>query len=233
MNGELISVNDWKTVTELYLTEAWGGFLKFLPNLVIAIIVFIIGWFIAIAIGKLISVILARLKFNKLFEERGWREALEKVEMKVNPAEFIGSIFKWIVVIVSLSISVEILGLEGFGSLLRDLIAWLPNLIFAIAIFIIAVIVTDILDKIIRASAKKIGVKYVGIVGAIVRWAIYIFAVITVLKQFKIEMADWIANILTIAFAGIVIAGAIAFGLGGQHAAAKLIEDLREKISEE
>ena len=225
-------VQDWTTITIQALQNAWQGFLSFIPNLIGAIIVFIIGYFIALGIGKLMTGILTRLRFNKIFERAGWKEALEKAELRVNPSEFVGAIFKWILVIVFLLIAVEILGLSQFAGVLNKLISWLPNLIVAIAIFVVAVIVADILDKIIRASVQKIGVKYVGALGGMTRWAIYIFAGLAILAQLKIEVAGWLADLLKIAFAGVVIAGAIAFGFGGKDAAAKIIEDLRKKISE-
>jgi len=68
-------IQDWTTITIQALQNAWQGFLSFIPNLIGAIIIFIIGYFIALGIGKLIAGILIRLKFNKIFERIGWREA--------------------------------------------------------------------------------------------------------------------------------------------------------------
>jgi hypothetical protein len=227
-----MEVSNWYDITRNAFGNFWTSFLSFIPNLIIAIIIFIIGWIIAAVIGKIVSQILSRLNFNRLFEKASWREALEKAEIKVNPAEFIGAICKWVLVIVVLLITVEILGLTQFAVLLNNLIAWIPNLIVAIVIFIVAVIVADLLDKIIIASTKRIGVEYVGLLGMIIRSAIYIFAGIAILMQLKIEVATWIADLLKILFGGVVIALAIAFGLGGKDAAAKVIEDFRRKITE-
>jgi len=225
-------IMDWYQITIEAFQRLWLGFLNFIPQLLAAIIVFVIGWLIASAIGKLISQILIRLKFNRLFEKADWREALEKAEIKVNPSEFIGGICKWILIIVVLLISVEVLGLTQFAVLLNKLVSWLPNLVIAIAIFIVAVTIADILDKVIRASVKKIGVKYVGIVGAIVRWAIYIFAALAILVQLGVAAA--LINTLIVAFFGMIaLALGLAFGLGGKDTAAKIIEDFREKISKE
>lgn len=227
-----MEVANWYEITSNALGKFWASFLTFIPNLIVAIIIFIIGWIIAAIIGRIISQILLRLNFNRLFEKASWREALEKAEIKVNPAEFIGAICKWVLVIVVLLITVEILGLTQFAVLLNSLIAWIPNLIVAIVIFIVAVIVADLLDKVIIASTKRIGVEYVGLLGMIVRWAIYVFAGIAILMQLQIEVAVWVADLLKILFAGVVVAIAIAFGLGGKDAAAKMIEDLRRKITE-
>jgi len=156
---------------------------------------------------------------------------LEKAELKVNPSEFVGAIFKWMLIIVFLLVVVEILGFVQFAGVLDKLISWLPNLIVAVAIFVVAVIVADILDKVIRASVQKIGVKYVGALGGMVRWAIYVFAGLAILVQ--LGVAQSLINVLiTAVFGMLALAFGLAFGLGGKDAAAKIIEDLRRKISE-
>ena len=203
----------------------------FLPKLIVAIIAFVIGWFVAILLGKLVSEILTRLKLNQLFERTGWKEAFERAEIKVNPSEFIGAIFKWVLVIVALQVAVEILGLPQFAALLNRFVSWIPNLIVAIAILIVAIIVADILQKIIKASAQKIGVKYVGILGGIVRWGIYILAIFAILLQ--LNVATTIVNAFILGFIGMLsLAFGLAFGLGGKDAAAKIIEYIRRKLSE-
>ena len=225
-------IQDWYIITYENLLDLWQGFLRFIPSLLAAIIVFVIGWLVAEAIGKLITRILKTLKLDQIFEKANWREALEAAEIKVNISEFIGGIVKWILVIVFLSISVEILGLIQFAALLGRLIGWLPNLIIAVAIFVVAIIVADLLNRIIRASAKKIGVKYAGFLGALVRWAIYIFAGLAILLQ--LEVAQPIIETIIMGFVGMLaLALGLAFGLGGKEAAARLIEDLKEKVSRE
>ena len=223
---------DWYLITYESLLDLWRGFLKFIPSLLAAIIVFVIGWLIAEAISKIISRILKVLKLDQVFERANWREALEAAEIQVNISEFIGGICKWILVIVFLSIAVEILGLVQFAAILNKLISWLPNVIIAVAIFVVAVIVADILDRLIRASVKKIGVKYSGLLGVIVRWAIYIFAGLAIL--FQLGVAQTVIQSIIIGFVGMIaLAMGLAFGLGGKDAAAKLIEDLTGKISKE
>ncbi len=224
-------IENWTIITVQALQNAWQGTLDFLPKLVGATVVFIIGWFVSVLVGKLTAEILIRLKFNHIFERAGWKESLEKAEIKVNPSEFTGAILKWILVIVFLLATVDILGFNQFAVILSRLVDWLPNLIVAIAIFVVAIIVADILDKITRASVQKIGVKYVGIVGGLIRWAIYIFAGLAILVQ--LGVAQSLIDSLIVAFFGMTaLAFGLAFGLGGKEAAAKIIEDMRRKLSE-
>lgn len=224
-------IQDWYTITYQSLLDLWEGFLRFIPSLLAAIIVFVIGWLVAEAIGKLVTRILEILKLNRLFEKANWRSALEAAEIKLNISEFIGGIIKWILVIVFLSIAVEILGLVQFAALLGKLINWLPNLIIAVAIFVVAVIVADLLDRILRASVKKMEIRYAGFVGTLVRWAIYIFAGLAILLQLGVAPA--IIEAVVMGFVGMIaLAIGLAFGLGGKEAAAQFIADLKSKLSE-
>ena len=224
-------IEEWYKITYDSLLGIWRGFLNFIPDLLAAIIIFIIGWFIAEVIGKIVARILRVLKLDQIFERARWKEALEAAEIKVKISDFIGEICKWVLVIVFLSVSVEILGLIQFASLLNRLIAWIPNLIVAVAIFVVAVIVADILNRLIKASVQKIGLKYGGFLSALVRWAIYIFAGLAILDQLQVSRN--LINTLIMAFFGMIaLAFGLAFGLGGKEAAARLIEDLKKKISE-
>jgi len=222
-------VIDWSLVTWEALQSLWQGFLSFVPKLIIAIIVFIIGWFIAIAIGKLVAVILERIKFNRLFEKGAWKTALEKAELKVNPSEFIGAIFKWVLIIVFLQVAVGILGWNQFADLLGRVIGYLPNVIVAALIFVVAVIVADIVEKIVVAAAEGAKFAYTHIAGAIVKWAIWIFAILAILRQLIIapELVDTLFKALVY---GVVAVLVIAFGLGGKEVAAEILQDVRKKL---
>jgi MFS family permease len=224
-------VGDWTDITLLALKNAWESIILFLPELLGAIIVFVIGWIIAIWIGRLVAAVLSKVMFDKLFDSAGWKEALQRAEIKVTPSEFIGAICKWILIIIFLVVAADILGWVAFAALLAKLLAWVPNLIVSIAIFIVAVVVADILEKMTRASTKKIGVSLNNFVGTAVKWAIYVFAAFAVLLQLGIAPA--IVNTLVMGFVGtLALAFGLAFGLGGKETAGRLIEETRKKISD-
>jgi len=222
-------LQDWSSVTMEALQGLWFGFLDFIPKLLGAIIIFVIGWFIAIWVGRLVSEILKRVKFDKLFEKTKWDEALEKADIKVTISGFVGGLVKWILVIVFLLAAVEILGLTQFAFFLGDIVGWLPNLVVAAAIFVVAVIVADLAEKVIKTVVGKMSVGYVNMVGSIVRWAIWIFAAFAILEQLQVA-SDIVQIVVTGLVALVVLSAAIAFGLGGRESAKDIIEGLRGKM---
>ena len=224
-------VLDWYYVTIQALQNLWQGFLSFIPVLLGAIIVFVIGWFISVGVGKLITEILKRVKFNQIFEKGGWKSALEKAEIKVDPSGFIGAIIKWILVIVFLLAAVEILGLIQFAGFLKSVLAYLPNVIVASLIFVVTVILVDIVEKIVRAAVESIKVGYGAMVSAVIKWSIWVFALLAILHQLGIAK-PFMETLFTGLVAMLVISLGIAFGLGGKDVAAEILQDVKRKLKD-
>ena len=225
-------MKSWYTITFESLQALWQNFLEFIPKLIGALIVIIIGWFVALAIGKLVTEILKRIKFDKIFERGIWKEALAKAKWKVDPSGFIGAIVKWVIFIAVLVAAVEILGFTQFAIFVSKIASWLPNVIVAAAIFVVAVIIADYLPKIIRAGTEGMKISYGHLLEKIVKWAIWVFAVLAILIQLGIAR-ELIMTLFTGFVAFLVIAGGLAFGLGGKDVAAQILQDLRKKIKEE
>ena len=222
-------IEDWSGITLLSLQEFWHGFLGFMPNLIGAIIVLLIGWFIADWVGKVVTEILRKLKFDKIFERTQWQDALKKADFKVSVSHFIGELVQWVLMIVFLLASVEILGSHQLAVFLNKIINWLPNLIVAVSIFVVTVIIADFVKKIIQAFVEKAGVSHSQFVGSIVQGSIWVFAIFAILIQLGIAR-ELIQILFTGIVALVVISFSIAFGLGGKDLAKDILERLRSKL---
>ena len=224
-------VADWTIMTRELLQALWMKVVNFTPRLIVAIIVFLVGWILSAVIGKIVAEILRGIKFDRLFEKENWKKALEKAGIKMGMSGFIGAIVKWVLVIIVLLVSILILGLEEVRTLFDAIIGYLPNVIVAVAVFVITVIIADILEKVVRVSIESTQVKYAHIASEIVRWAIWVFAIILILYQLNIArpiMADLFRGIVFT----IVISLGLAFGLGGKDIAAEILQDIRRKLKE-
>jgi hypothetical protein len=227
----MITEDLYLSVVQPFLREL----VNFLPRLIIAIIVFVVFYFISVGIGRLITEILKGLKFNTLFQKEGWQKALEKAEIKVDPSAFIGAIFKWIFVIVSLLLTVDILQLTSFAGLLTSILNYIPKVIVSVLVFVVAVIIADIVEKLVRATVEKMKVGYANVAASMVKWTIWIFVIFLILDQL-LPKSGLVQVLYTNIIQGVVIAiagaAALAFGLGGKDAAAEAIGNLKRKIRE-
>lgn len=224
-------VQDWADITVQALQSLWQGFLTFIPVLLGVIIIFVIGWFFAGLIGKIVTEVLKRLKFNQIFQRGSWKAAMEKAEIKVDAAGFVGAIVKWVLVIAVLQVVVGILGWTDFAVLLGKVIDYLPNVIVAALIFVVAVVVADILQKVVVAAAESVNFTSTRFAGAIVKWAIWIFAILAILRQLVI-VPELVETLFSAIVYGVVAVFVIAFGLGGRDMAGEMLKDLKGKLKE-
>ena len=213
------------------LQNLWQDFISYLPKIVGALVVVIVGWLVAVGIGKIVTEILRRIKFDTLFEKGVWKNALQKAEWKIDPSGFIGAIVKWVLFVSFLIAAVEIVGFVQFAIFVGKIAAWLPNIIVAAAIFVVAVIVAEYFPKIIRAGVEGLEIKYSSLLETLARGAIWIFAILAILMQLGIA-EDLIMTLFTGFVAFLVIAGGLAFGLGGKEFAAEFLEDIKKKMKE-
>jgi len=226
-----MTYSDWfLTIIQPFLQDL----INFVAKLVLAIVVFIIGYLISVGIGKIITEILKSVKFNKLFNKEGWSKALQKASIEVDPSEFIGAIIKWVFVIVSLLLAVDILNLSQFGMILTEVIDYLPNVVVAVLIFVVAVIISDIIEKVVRVTVERMKVGYGYLASSIIRWAIWIFTVFLILDQLlpNSELIKTLYMAIVWGIVGSISLGvAIAIGLGGKDTASEIIKDMRHKIT--
>ena len=227
-----MTYTDWSlSIIQPFLQQ----FVSFLANLVLAIIVFIIGYLISVGIGKLITEILKSVKFNKLFEKEGWRKALQRANVDVNASEFIGAIFKWVFVIVSLLVAVDILKLTSFAGFLTSVLNYLPNVIVAVLIFVVAIIISDIVEKIVRVAVERLKVGYGYIASSIVKGAIWVFTIFLILDQLlpaSLLIKTLYSSIVYGIVGALALGVGLAIGLGGKDVAASVLEDMQRRIKE-
>ena len=208
------------------------GVLYYIPSILVAIIVFVLGWVIAIFVGKLFEEVFKGAKIDVALRKAGVERVLNRGGIMLNSGKFVGELVKWFIIAVFLVAAFNILHLEPVTAFLYLVVVqYLPNVIAAVLILFVAAIVAEAAAKVIMASSKAAGVHYANLLGSIAKWAIWIFAVLTALIQLGIA-----TTLVETLFTGVVVAVSLAlglsFGLGGQDAAARYIEKVRTEISD-
>lgn len=215
------------------LQTIWVNFAGFLPILLAALIVFIIGWFISITLGKLANRLMKIIKLDDALIKIGVHKALTKAKLKLDSGKFFEELVKWFFIIVFLMAAVDILGLYQVTEFLREKILYfIPNIVVAAIILVVAVIVASFLQKLVKASVEVAGLKASGFISGITKWAILIVGFIAAIKQLGVTVTS-INTIFIGLVAMLALAGGLAFGLGGKDQAAKFLEKLKEDIKEQ
>lgn len=213
------------------LKVIWQSFIGFLPTLLAALIVFIIGWLIAIFLGRVANRIIRIIKLDILLTKLGFKKALAKAKLRLDSGKFFEELIKWFFIIVFLMTAADILGLQEVTLFLKTILFYLPNVIIAAIVLLVAVIVANFMYRLVKASADTAGLASSNTVGAIVKWAILIFGFVIALIQLGIA-TTLIQTIVIGIIAMLALAGGLAFGLGGKDQAARFLEKLRRDFSE-
>jgi len=211
--------------------ELWKSFFSFIPTLLAALIVFIVGWLISIFLGKLANRIICGIKLDLLLTKLGAKKALAKAKLKLDSGKFFEELVKWFFIIVFLMTTVDILGLREVTLFLKSILFYLPNVFIAAIVLLAATIVSSFVYRLVRASADAAGLASSGAVAGIAKWSILIFGFIMALVQLGIA-TTLIQTIVIGLIAMVALAGGLAFGLGGKDQAARVLERLRQDLSE-
>jgi len=213
------------------LLTLWTGVAAFVPNLVAAIIVFVVGWLIAILLGKVAYHVIRVLHVDSALSRVGFRQAWERSGFKLDSAKFFYELIKWFFVIVFLMAATNILGLDEVTQFLRTVVFYLPNVIVAAIILLIGILVAKFLENLVRASVKAAGLVSANFLGVLTKWAVFVFSLLVALSQLGVA-----SDIIRIVVVGVVSAAALAlglsFGLGGVKHADELISHMRKRIGD-
>ncbi|MCR4343047.1 MAG: hypothetical protein NUV40_04090 [Patescibacteria group bacterium] len=223
-------LQDWSNILSTSFQDVWIGVLNFVPKLIIAVIIFIIGWIIAVVIGRLISQLIRSLKVDRVLQNIGAEEPLSKAGFRLDSGAFIGGLVRWFIIIVFFVAIADVFGLSQVNIFLQMILAYLPNVIVAAIILVIAALVADAVKRIVAGSAKAADLPSPELLGGVAKWAIWIFAILVMLSQLGIA-GPFAQTLFTGLVAMLAIAGGLSFGLGGKDAAARFIDRLKSDIS--
>ena len=119
-------------IVQSSLVTLWGGVAGFMPRLVAALVVFIVGWLIALLLAKLAYHVVRALHLDEALARVGFKRAWERSGFKLNSPLFFYDLVKWFFVIVFLMASTNILGLDEVSDFLATVVLYIPNVIVAV-----------------------------------------------------------------------------------------------------
>lgn len=232
--GIIMMNNIWLTWGDVFtesLKTLWWSFVQFTPKLVVAVVFFMVGWFLGSLIAKALEQVFKSLKVDSLFASIGADNFFRKAGMNLNSGHFVGEVVKWFVIIVFLLPSLNLVGLYDVSSFLKDdVLGYLPKVIIAAFVLIIAAIVSEGLSKTVLATAKSMNLKSANMLGAVAKYAVWGFAFIIALG--KLGLGDYMSILFSGIIAMLALGSALAFGLGAKDAAGRFISKLGEEVSQ-
>jgi hypothetical protein len=195
----------------------------FLPQVLLAIVVVIAGWLLAKAARFAVVKALRAINFNVLTERAGLDGFLEQGGIRSDTTDIFGVLVYWLVILAALVIAFNTLGMLYVTDLLRQVVGFVPRLMVALVILAFGAYFARFIGGAVMAYCRNVGIQDGDILGRLAQYAILAFVVLIALEQVQIG-GDIVRHSFLIILAGVVLALALAFGIGGQGWAAELLE---------
>ena len=222
--------NTWADVLSQSFQSISLGLVSFVPNLVIAIVIFIVGWLIGVGLGRVVTQIINALRIDQALRPTGIERALSKAGFELSSGRFLGFLVKWFFIVIFLVASLDVLHLTTVNLFISDVVlGYLPQVIVAILILFVAALVAEAAERVIAGSARIASLHAAGFLGKVARYAIWIFALLAALVQLNVATV-LVQQLFTGVIIAVAIAVGLAFGLGGQKAAERYIDHLQSEM---
>jgi len=208
------------------LGEILNSILNFLPTLILALILLIVGWLLAKLIRLLVIKLLELLRFERLIKKGPQDELREKDRTKTK--ELIGNLFYWFLIFVLLIVVLDVLGLNIGGLVLNRILEILPGIFVAIMVLILGLVLAIFVGEIAHALLLNTSIKHPLIWVRGIRWITLAFVVVLALEQLGLA-AHLVINLILILAGAIALSFALAIGLGCKDIAKDIIIEFFKK----
>ena len=219
----VMPVSDWGAAIITSVSAALAMFLGAIPKVIGFVVILLIGWFIASAIASAVAALLRTVKFNDLAQRSGLSGFVQNMGIRTDAAGALANLAKWFVRLIVLVVAFDALGLPAVSQVLQQLLLWLPNLVVALVILVIAGLAANALAGLVRGATAQAGLGSPDLLANIARVAVWAFAIVVAVNQLGI--ATTLVNTLFMGIVGaLALALGLAFGLGGRETAGQIVQ---------
>ncbi|SPZ09549.1 CmpX protein [Pseudomonas luteola] len=204
------------------MTTLWSKVAGFIPNLLGALLVVILGFFFAKLLDHLLSRLLAKLGLDRLMTGTGLTKMLARVGIKIPVSTLIGRIVYWFILLVFLVSAAESLGLQRVSSTLDVMALYLPKVFGAALVLVIGVLLAQLVNGIVHGAAEGVGLDYSAGLGRVAQALVIIISISVAIGQLEIK-TELLNTVIAIVLASLGMAAALALGLGSRDLVAQIL----------
>jgi len=218
------------------VTGFWDAFTTkiavFLPNLLFAIAIILLGWVICNVIKRVVVRVLKICQFDVLAERSGIKLILERGGVRQTASDIVGLLAFWFLFLIAIVTTLETLNLSGATDTLHTIYLYIPKIVAALVTLILGLYFANFLESVTRTSCANAGLEAAESIGraAYIGTSIFVIAGIFEILDIASEIVIW-AFILV--FGALCLALALAFGLGGREVAGRFLEKWLEQKKNE
>ena len=204
---------------------------SFVPTLLVALVILVIGWIVARLIRKVLSRIFRAIQFDRLSDTVGLSSILRNGGIKHKPGEMLSCLVYTIIMIAVFIMTIKALGLTLASVLIDQLLGYVPSVVSGVFILIIGMLIAKVVSSLVYVTAKNTDMPIPETLSRLSKWAIVAYVIIMFLKEIGF-VALFLPDYYTIFVAGVVFALALSFGLAGRDIASKYLDVFNVKKSD-
>ncbi len=201
----------------------------FAPRLVLALIVLVVGWLIALIVGNIVATVAQAIGIDSLARRISLSRLMDSAGIDKTVSAILGQLVTWVLVVVVFMAGSEVMGIQSVQTFLNSVLGYVPDVIGAVATLLVGLILANFLADSVRHASQASGLDHTNALTVITRNAVVAFTIIAVLSQLGVA-SDIMRALLYGLIAMITIAGGLAFGIGGQGTAKRVLENLEGEL---
>ncbi len=209
----------WVSALWTSLAGAVGAIILFIPLLLAAIIVLLIGWGIAKTVQALVTKGLRTARLDELMDREGITDGLRRAEIKATPSQIFGVITYWFIFLIAVYAAVSVMGISALTALMTAVVLYLPRIFAALLVIVVGAWAASFLARLTRATASTANIDFAPMLGSVVMGTVLFFTFAIALGILGLNF-PFLVTAFAILLGGLVLAGTLAFGLGGREYAA-------------
>ncbi len=220
------TVTNFRDTSEAIVYSLYGALMRlveFLPALIGAVLILVVGWFISGLLANLIERGLKAVGFENAVERSGIGDFIRRSGTKMTTSGVIATLVKYFIFLIFVQAAANVIGIPQLTEIINRIILFIPNVIIAMAIIVIGSLIAKFLSGLVRSSVSELGVGNPNLLATLTNYIVIGFSVIAAIDQLGI--AATLINTLLIGLIGsVALAIGLAFGLGGRDVAAQITQ---------
>ncbi|OGL72459.1 hypothetical protein A3F28_03580 [Candidatus Uhrbacteria bacterium RIFCSPHIGHO2_12_FULL_57_11] len=221
----------WSDILTASFQNLWLSVVQFLPRLLGALVVVILGWLVAAALGNLAATVIKFIKIDELADRLDLKKTAKRAGVDLSVSGLIGWLVKWFLILAFFITAVDILGWTQVNVFLNQVVLYLPNVVIAVVILLAGILLGNFVHDLVDASLRTAKLGSADFLAGVAKWSVMVFSAMAALVQLGVA-----SQLIQILFTGLVamlaISGGLAFGLGGRDHAERFLERVRKDLSE-
>ncbi len=219
---EILSIEVWRDVVTNALSTLWEKLASFAPNLIGAIVILIVGYFISKFISRICRALLSKIGFDKACDRIGIHNTLTSVAIETKGSALVSGIIFWLIMLMFMISVSETLGLDKVALTVESFVLYLPNVIAAVLIFVIGSVIASFTKDLVYNGAERIGMEYAKPLSSFVYGILIVVIAMLSIEQLQID-TNLLSNVIQIIIIAAGLALALTLGLGTRQISQQLV----------